>query len=178
MGRPSLSMDDDVASANLCGKREHERRREHEEQQAHGPMVGGVPLGKANAALRFVGEKLELLPHGPPHRSRVGACLAYRGLWLVAAASRVRCGRRGPSPHRRRNDRATERNRSNRGRRGRACSALGHHTRRGQARLLNHQDAVPGFILAPWPPPRQSHPAPPVVSLTRPPGAAREPGFD
>ena len=42
---------------------------------------------------------------------------------MVGAVSRMRCGRRGLSPHRRRNGRVAERGWSFRGRRGRACSA-------------------------------------------------------
>ena len=92
---------------------------------------------RADLAL-VVGEKLTLLPHGPPHRYWAGAHSADRGLGLVSAVSRLRCGRRGPSPHRRRNGRVTWRNWPNRERRGRACSARRSSYPAGPVRLLNH----------------------------------------
>ena len=55
------------------------------------------------AVPKNVGEKLALLPHGPPHRYWRGRARPL-GLGLVGAVSRLRCGRRGLSPHRRRRD--------------------------------------------------------------------------
>ena len=94
-----------------------------------------------------------------PHMLLGGTHSAPQEFVRVGAVSRLRCGRRGLSPHRRRNDWPTGRNWPDRGRRGRACSARRFSHSAGLGSLLAQRGPVPGLILAPWLPPRRSHPA-------------------
>ena len=100
--------------------------------------IGGAE--PASASKRRGG--LALLPHG--HR---GARLG-----LVGAVSRLRCGRRGLSPHRRRNDCPTGRNRPDRGVGAEHARPAGPHTRRGSVRSLAQQKRGarihPGTLVA------------------------------
>ena len=125
-----------------------------------GPLIGNV------------GEKLTLLPHGPLIATGWERTRLPGGWGLVGAVSRLRCGRRGLSPHRRRNDWPTGRNWPDRGRRGRACSA----------RRFSHSAGLGSLPRPParrcqdsswhlWLPPGRSHTAPCLASPRRPVGA-------